>query len=56
MGACPPRYLLGRAARYWGVPPWELARQPAVWLHEALAWEWAENSAADARARRERER
>jgi hypothetical protein len=40
-------YALVRAARYLGVPPWELARQPAAWQDLALEFEageaWARN-------------
>jgi len=52
VGACPPWYPLLRAARYLGVPPWELARQPVTWQRWALAAEEAEGAAA--RAARER--
>lgn len=37
-----------RAARYLGVPPWELDEQPADWLYAALAYEHAELQAQDA--------
>lgn len=45
MGRFPEWYLLLRAARYMGVPPWELARMPAAWRNYALAAENAEISA-----------
>lgn len=38
-------YGLIRAARYLGVPPWELAQQPVFWREAALACEEAEASA-----------
>jgi uncharacterized protein Usg len=41
-GACPEWYPLIRAARYLGVPPWELAEQSYVWQEWALAAESAE--------------
>ncbi len=39
MGECPDWYSLIRAARYLGVPPWELLKQPVVWTR------WAEAAA-----------
>lgn len=47
MGECPEWYLPLRAARYLGVPPWDLADQAAVWFYRALTAEWAENRAAE---------
>jgi len=41
-GEPPDWYLLIRAARYLGVPPWELATMPAWWMQAALASENAE--------------
>lgn len=41
----PDWYPLIRAARYLGVPPWELARQPATWMEWALTSEAAEAGA-----------
>lgn len=55
LGAPPSWYPVLRAARYLGVAPWDLARQPAAWLHWALAAEAAELEAArelDERARK----
>lgn len=52
MGECPDWYPLIRAARYLGVPPWELAQQPAVWQDWALAAEQAEISAQNQAAKR----
>lgn len=37
MGVQPEWYPLVRAAKYLGVPPWELARQPLYWTEVALA-------------------
>ena len=45
MGECPDWYPLIRASKYLGVAPWELARQPAIWQHLALAAESAETEA-----------
>lgn len=39
MGAMSDWYRLIRAAKYLGVAPWELARQPAAWMNLALAAE-----------------
>ena len=38
------------AARYLGVPPWDLAEQSSVWLRWALTMERAEGEAAQWRA------
>lgn len=45
IGAVPDWYPLIRAARYLGVPPWELADQPTYMMHWALLAESAENQA-----------
>jgi hypothetical protein len=39
----PEWYSLIRAARYLGVPPWDLAMKPIWWMHVALAAEAAES-------------
>lgn len=39
----PNWFPLVRAARYLGVPPWELARQPVAWMSWALTAERAES-------------
>ena len=36
MGECPDWYPLIKAARWLGVPPWELFEQPQVWQDWAL--------------------
>ncbi len=41
----PDAYPLIRAARYLGVAPWELARQPICWMDWALLFESAEHKA-----------
>ena len=46
----PDWYLLLRAARYLGVPPWELFDAPEIWLEWARVAENAENGAVNARA------
>lgn len=46
----PPMFLLLRAARYLGVPPWELAEQSTVWQNYALVMESAEAKADAFRA------
>jgi len=43
---------LVKAARYLGVAPWELARQPAIWRDWALIAEEAEEHARAAQAKR----
>lgn len=50
MGEIPDWYPLILAAKYLGVPPWELARQPLFWTEVALAAQDAES-----RYRRHRE-
>lgn len=35
MGECPDWYELIQAARYLGVPPWDLAMQPVCWRNWA---------------------
>jgi hypothetical protein len=45
----PPIFLLLRAAKYLGVPPWELAEKPMVWQHYALLMESAEAQANEFR-------
>ncbi len=42
LGECPDWYPLLVAARYLGVPPWELAKQSKVWMDWALAASAAE--------------
>jgi hypothetical protein len=41
----PEEYLLFKAARYIGCTPWELAKQPIVWMEWALLFESAQNRA-----------
>ncbi len=43
----PEYYGLIRAARYLGVPPWELAEQPIFWQDAALLVEGAELEAQE---------
>jgi len=47
MGTCPPWYRLVKAAKYLGVPPWDLAAKPLTWVHMAEA---AQDAEAHARA------
>lgn len=47
MGECPSWYRLLKAAKYLGVPPWELAKQPHTWVNMAEA---AQDAEAHARA------
>jgi hypothetical protein len=41
----PHDFLLAKAARYWGVPPWEMENQSIYWRNLALACEAAEAEA-----------
>lgn len=54
MGALPDWYPLMRAARYLGVPPWELLHQPSVWVSWALLAERVESEVQEELASRER--
>lgn len=49
MGEVPVWYSLLSAARYLGVPPWELARKPVWWMNIALAAQSAENTKSKAK-------
>lgn len=49
MGGVPDWYPLIRAARYLGVAPWDLARQPVWWREIALQAERAEIEGNNAR-------
>lgn len=51
MGSIPDWYIAIRAARYLGVPPWELIEQPTYWMEWALFAESAENEAEGIRAK-----
>ena len=52
MGSVPAWYTILRAAKYLGVPPWDLLDQPAIWLNWALAAENSENLAEKNRLRK----
>jgi hypothetical protein len=41
----PEWYVLMTAAKWMGVPPWDLLEQPAIWTDWALAAIHAENEA-----------
>lgn len=47
MGYLPDWYPLIRAARFLGVPPWQLYHQPTYWMDWALIAESAEAEAAN---------
>ena len=53
MGALPDWYPLMRAARYLGVAPWELLRQPSAWVSWALLAERVEGEVQEELAQRE---
>ena len=52
LGEPPPYYELMKAARWMGVPPWELARQPIFWRVWARTIEIAEAEAEQIRLER----
>lgn len=43
MGEAPDWYETIRAAKYLGVPPWDLLSQPVFWRNAALTAESVEN-------------
>lgn len=45
MGYIPNEYRLFRAARYTGVPPWELEQVSSYWMNTAQAFESIEAEA-----------
>ena len=45
MGSVPPWFQVIKAARWLGVPPWELLTRPPVWMEWALVAETAEATA-----------
>lgn len=49
MGEVPIWYSLISAAKYLGVPPWDLARRPVWWMNIALAAQSAESAASKQR-------
>lgn len=51
MGECPDWYSLIKAAKYLGVPPWELSAQPVAWQRFA---ESAMNAEAHAQQQQEK--
>ena len=55
MGYVPREYSNMRAARYLGVPPWDLEQQSSYWTEHALAFEEIE-VAAQRKAREKKER
>lgn len=55
-GEFPPHYLLYRAAKYMGVPAWELAERPVFWMNWAIEFEQAEIWAEQEDMKRHRHR
>lgn len=45
MGSAPAWYITLKAAKYLGVPPWDLLERPVWWQEVALAAEAAEHAA-----------
>jgi hypothetical protein len=45
MGEVPDWYVIIKAAKYLGVPPWELMKQSIFWREKALIAMAAENDA-----------
>lgn len=41
----PASYALEALARRWGVPPWELERAPARWIHRGMTFMRLESEA-----------
>mgnify|MGYP003529400839 CR=1 FL=1 len=57
MGESPEWYSLLKAAKYLGVPPWDLLGKPRVWYEMALAADAAEMAAHnDAKQRQQQGR
>lgn len=48
--------MIVRAARYLGVPPWELEERSTMWTYRAITAENAESWAEAERAQRSRDR
>ena len=48
----PATYALFRAAKYCGVPPWEMEQQSVYWINHALKYEAIENEATAKRQER----
>ena len=53
MGSCPEWYVTVQAAKYLGVAPWELLRQPMYWTEWAIHAHQAEAHAQKAQQERE---
>jgi hypothetical protein len=53
MGRMLDWYPVIRAARYLGVPPWELLDQPIFWQHKALAAEIIDEQVSKELAKRD---
>jgi hypothetical protein len=51
-GYVPATYALFRAAKYCGVPPWEMEQQSVYWINHALKYEAIENEATAKRQER----
>jgi len=51
-GYVPATYALFRAAKYIGVPPWELENVSVFWMNHALKYESIENEATAKRQER----
>jgi hypothetical protein len=52
MGEEPDWYPVLRAAKYLGVPPWDLAERPIWWTEIALAAQSAEAAARNQKAKK----
>jgi len=50
------KYRLCRAAKWLGVPPWELDERSAEWEEAAIVFERAEGRAEEIRIRRARQK
>lgn len=56
MGECPPWYVVISAARYLGVPPWELLNQPRYWTEWAVEANYAEVTSQKSHQERQQRR
>lgn len=56
MGECPSWYSFLRAAKYLGVPPWDLLEKPKAWVALALDAESAEAYAEEQHTNRAQRR
>lgn len=56
MGSCPDWYTVVQAAKYLGVAPWDLMRQPIYWTEWAIHSNHAEATAQKNQQERQQRR